>query len=160
MQVPTVPDMTTGPRRIANTRFIERLASEMDRAGIANKNQLAKAVGVSRDTAGTWLNGSSDPSGPNLGNLADYFGCTMDYLWGRVDSRQEVYTVLPRRLMQAVDKIMSAAEQLEEFSTPYELAADPEAAAEGLADAAEDALRGDETPSRRESGRAQEDPAA
>ena len=118
MQALTVPDMSTGPRRITNTTFIERLIDEMARAGIKNKNQLANAVHVNRDTAGAWLNGASDPSGANLAYLADYFGCTMDYLWGRVDGRQEVYAVLPGRLRRAVDQIMRAAEELEEYSTP------------------------------------------
>lgn len=41
---------------------------------------LAQAIGVSRQAVHKWTSGASDPKGPNLAKLCDYFGTTPDAL--------------------------------------------------------------------------------
>lgn len=45
-------------------------------------NPIGKKLGISSGTITQWKNGSI-PSGENLVKIADYFGCTVDYLLGR-----------------------------------------------------------------------------
>lgn len=96
--------------------FPERLRAEIKSKGTTNRD-LAERVGVRRQTVSEWLAGNNDPSGPNLAALADYFGCTMDYLWGRSDVRvgqdERVVAEILRRvdvdvIRQAVDTSVRA----------------------------------------------------
>jgi len=50
---------------------------------IGNQTKLAKAAGVSQPTVQRWLAGTKVPDANALCRLADYFGITMDALWGR-----------------------------------------------------------------------------
>lgn len=50
-----------------------------------SQHQLAMVLGVSQSTVGMWESGKNLPSVTTLMELADYFGCTTDYLLGRVD---------------------------------------------------------------------------
>ncbi|MCL2062396.1 MAG: helix-turn-helix domain-containing protein [Firmicutes bacterium] len=45
--------------------------------------QLAKNLEVDIKTVWTWENGVKDPSAINIVKLADYFGVTTDYIFGR-----------------------------------------------------------------------------
>ncbi len=48
-------------------------------------NTVAKAVGLSSATATKWKNGAI-PNGEALIKIADYLGCSIDYLLGRTDN--------------------------------------------------------------------------
>lgn len=50
-----------------------------------NQPQLAKILNVSKQTVSNWENGNRIPDVTTLSNLADFFGCTVDYLLGRAD---------------------------------------------------------------------------
>lgn len=65
--------------------------------GICEKNQtkpntVAKAISVSSATCTKWKNGAV-PNGETLLKLADYFGCSVDYLLGRTGSPNDVEPV-------------------------------------------------------------------
>ena len=47
--------------------------------------ELADAVQTSRTNIGRWERGVNDPSSAQVIKLAEYFGCTTDYLLGRED---------------------------------------------------------------------------
>lgn len=49
-----------------------------------SQHQLAMVLGVSQSTVGMWESGKNLPSVTTLMELADYFGCSTDYLLGRV----------------------------------------------------------------------------
>ena len=44
-------------------------------------------LGVSSRTLRSWEHGQSDPTATMLGKLADFFGCSVDWLVGRGDRR-------------------------------------------------------------------------
>lgn len=81
--------------------FTTRLAAEIKRKG-ATKKALAEAVGVHRSALHEWETGAVDPSVSRLAALADYFGCTMDWLWGRSDVREPAAAVSAREALAAV----------------------------------------------------------
>lgn len=47
--------------------------------------ELAAAIQTSRTNIGRWERGSNDPSSAQIIKLAEYFGCTTDFLLGRED---------------------------------------------------------------------------
>ena len=48
-------------------------------------NTVARAIGMSSATATKWKNGAI-PNGEALIKIADYLGCSIDYLLGRTDN--------------------------------------------------------------------------
>lgn len=84
--------------------FTERLAAEIARKG-TTKAALAAAVGVHRATLHEWAAGDRDPSVSALAAMADYFGCSMDYLWGRSDHRESVEAIARTELLSALDTV-------------------------------------------------------
>ena len=59
--------------------FRDRLYQLRRGRGISQE-ELANAVGVSRQAVQKWEAGSSTPDLDNLSALAEYFGVTLDYL--------------------------------------------------------------------------------
>ena len=59
-----------------------------------NKTQqdLCEILGLPRYIVSNWEQGRSEPSADDLIKLADYFGCTTDYLLGREDDLGNVIT--------------------------------------------------------------------
>lgn len=56
---------------------------------------LATAIGVSDAAISNWENGINEPKASYLVRLADYFGCTTDYLLGREDDVGNVAVTCP-----------------------------------------------------------------
>lgn len=54
--------------------------------------ELAKLMHVSQQTIGAWETERAVPGSDTLGELADYFGVTTDYLLGRPEKQNEVQT--------------------------------------------------------------------
>ncbi len=149
--------------RGTNAKFRQRLADEIARAkaeGISIAEQ-ARGARVDRGQLYEWRDGNADPSGPALGKLADYYGCTMDYLWGRVPTREGIYAGPPQPVVEAINRIIRAADDLEGYTAPgseWATAASPEAGgdvadAEGLAGALGEAQQADERARRPGRGR-------
>ena len=65
--------------------FWERFKSECERVG-KKPNPVGQEVGVSSGTVTGWKKGVV-PQPPALQRIADYFGCTTDYLLGISDCR-------------------------------------------------------------------------
>lgn len=63
--------------------FWERLYDICVKKG-CKPNTVAKAIGLSTATATKWKNGTI-PNGEALAKIADYLGCSIDYLLGRSD---------------------------------------------------------------------------
>ncbi|EHQ8834537.1 helix-turn-helix transcriptional regulator [Enterococcus faecalis] len=64
--------------------FTERL-KELRKKNKLTQEELAKALGISRDVYANWENGRAKPDFLQLSNIADYFDTSIDYLVGRVD---------------------------------------------------------------------------
>jgi transcriptional regulator with XRE-family HTH domain len=64
---------------MTDMRFAQKLEKLLSERGW-NKAILADRVGVSRNTAGRWVNGDSLPFDPVLVTLAEEMGVTVDYL--------------------------------------------------------------------------------
>jgi len=62
------------------------LASERARAGM-NKRQLTRLLGISTERLRKWEDDPRTMPASMLVRLAELFGCTTDYLLGRVDTR-------------------------------------------------------------------------
>lgn len=48
--------------------------------------RLSQETGITQGMISYWKNGERMPSAENLVTLADYFGCSVDYLLGRTDN--------------------------------------------------------------------------
>ena len=70
--------------------FAERLNGLMEQKNIKS-TQLGKELGVSGSVVRYWQRAEKQVSLPNLLKLADYFGCTMDYLAGQSDNKEMTF---------------------------------------------------------------------
>jgi transcriptional regulator with XRE-family HTH domain len=62
--------------------FVERLTSLMQEHNLGI-TELAVKTGIPRPTLNNWLLLNRTPQMDGLCKLADFFGCTVDYLLGR-----------------------------------------------------------------------------
>lgn len=70
-----------------------------------SQRELAEKLNVSQQTIGAWETERIVPGADTLGNIANYFGVTADYLLGRSEKRKENkddFTV-----QEALDSVMS-----------------------------------------------------
>ena len=78
-----------------------------------NKNssptRFALDIGLSKAAVTRWKQTESTPNGDVLCKLADYFGCSVDYLLGRENTSDT--TVLPAKLQELVDTASSLSEE-------------------------------------------------
>lgn len=66
---------------------MKRIATERILLGMTQE-KLAKALGTTNQTVYRWENGVFSPKVSELCKLADFFGCTTDWLLGRSESRK------------------------------------------------------------------------
>ena len=71
--------------------------------------QLCKILETNPNKIYDWKIGKSKPSAEDVSKLADYFGCSVDYLLGRENTSDT--TVLPARLQELVDTASSLSEE-------------------------------------------------
>lgn len=64
----------------------QNMKAERGRKNMSAK-EVAKCIGVHENALLRWENGDSEPLGSNLIALADFYGCTPDYLLGLTDER-------------------------------------------------------------------------
>lgn len=64
--------------------FKERIVDLRKRRKLSQQ-ELAKAIGISREALSGYEQGRREPSLDTLEKLADYFGVSLDYLFGRTD---------------------------------------------------------------------------
>lgn len=65
------------------------IASERKRLGLSQE-ELAEKMGCDRSTIIRWEADTSRVAGGRLCDMADLFGCSIDYLLGRTDDRLPV----------------------------------------------------------------------
>ena len=71
--------------------------------------RVALDIGLSKAAVTRWKQTESTPNGAVLCKLADYFGCSVDYLLGRENTSDT--TVLPAKLQELVDTASSLSEE-------------------------------------------------
>ncbi len=71
----------------------EQFFSILTLHGITNK-ELSGAIGVSTGNISDWNSGRSKPNIDAITKIADYLGCSVDYLLGRTDN-PEINKPLP-----------------------------------------------------------------
>jgi hypothetical protein len=64
---------------------LKNLFAEIRRKG--STSQVSRELDVSMGNISDWKNGRSVPNAVSLVKLADYFGCSVDYLLGRTEKR-------------------------------------------------------------------------
>ncbi len=106
-----------------SSEIAERIKSLSKEKGIT-VNQLLTAVGLGRNTMSNFK--TSMPKVDTLSKIADYLGCSMDYLIGRVDT-SDIDSSLPekeKRLISAYRNqpdIQLAVDRLLGIDTPLHL---------------------------------------
>ncbi len=83
------------------SEFAERLSELMAIKNIKSE-ELGKEIGISGSSIRFWLRGKRQASLPNFIKLADYFGCTMDFLVGRSDEEMKFTPKVPPPLSAAL----------------------------------------------------------
>ena len=63
---------------------MERLKELRQERGLS-QTELAKAIDTAQPNITRWENGINDPTSTQLTKLADFFGCSTDFLLGRED---------------------------------------------------------------------------
>ena len=91
--------------------FWERLYDMCIEKG-CKPNTVAKAIGLSTATATKWKSGTI-PNGEALTKIADYLGCSVDYLLGRTEKIPAGQTVngLTKERQALIDLIMACPEE-------------------------------------------------
>jgi transcriptional regulator with XRE-family HTH domain len=62
----------------------KRIAEQRKRKKLS-QTKLAEKFGVGRSTVAMWETGDRSPDPETINKLADFFGCSTDYLYGRTD---------------------------------------------------------------------------
>jgi transcriptional regulator with XRE-family HTH domain len=88
------------------SEFSERLSELMIIRNIKSE-QLGKEIKASGSIVRCWLRGEKQISLPNLFRLADYFGCTIDFLAGRSDTELAFAVQTPPPFPEALRKVMA-----------------------------------------------------
>ena len=89
------------------SNFPSRLKELMEERELKSET-LAAAVQISGSAIRAWLRGESVPTYLNAAKLADFFGCSLDFLMGRTDYEAAVPRPLPPFYPQ-LRKVMAEA---------------------------------------------------
>lgn len=65
--------------------FVERFKTLLEK-NVVTAYKVAKDTNISQGLMGEYQKGIKTPSSQNIIKIADYFGCSVDYLLGRTDS--------------------------------------------------------------------------
>lgn len=106
--------------------FPMRLQELMEREPRTTQPQLAKALGIQRQTVSNYANGQSSPDWKTLAAIADYFHVSADWLLGRTETEspdpqlQAVCSFLGINEAAAfqIMKISNAAEAINDLAAP------------------------------------------
>lgn len=87
----TEPSSTECPQResIANPIFISRMNELLKNTGLS-QNELGRMSNISQATISSYLKGRTAPKSGELSRLSDFFGVSMDYLWGRSEAQTPI----------------------------------------------------------------------
>ena len=73
-------------------RILAQKLKELRKDKQLNQTEVAEYLGIGYYTLGKWEQGRAEPSAEDLTKLADFFGCSVDYLLGREDDFGNVAT--------------------------------------------------------------------
>jgi len=94
----------------------ERIKSERTKKGLSQV-ELSKIVGVTQQAVGKWEKGKALPDPAIINQLADIFGVTTDYLFGRSPHRTSEMSSNTSSPSTPVKKLPEDAEKsIEEFT--------------------------------------------
>ena len=94
--------------------FDQRLSELLTDNGLS-KRSLANHVSVSAQSVSDWSTGKVQPTADMLIKLADFFGCTIDYLVGREDDFGNVTAGAPSSdLSEDEKKVLSLFKRMPE----------------------------------------------
>lgn len=74
--------------------FAERLSDLIFDSG-KNSREIAKEIGIGKSTIYEYLSANKMPTLQNLIKLADYFGCSIDFLFGQDDYESKGKFITP-----------------------------------------------------------------
>ncbi len=74
-----------------------------------SQEELAKKINTSQRNIGRWENGENEPSATFVKNLAEFFGCTTDYLLGLEDDcnitqKKKIFTTFQKQLKDLINE--------------------------------------------------------
>ncbi len=91
---------------------------------LLDQKQLANILGVSQPTISDWETGRKVPSTQSAEKLANFFGVSMDYLWGRTERKSKKIPVLGRvqagMPIEAIEEIIDFEEISEQLASTGE----------------------------------------
>ncbi len=94
----------------------ERIKELRDEKNLSQK-ALAERVGVTQQAVAKWEGGKSEPDSKTLITLADFFGCTVDYLIGKSDIKlPKMPLTIAAKMPEGWDELTPEAQKdVEEF---------------------------------------------
>lgn len=111
--------------------FRIRFKEMRERAGYSSQQSFADAFGIAQSTVGGWEAGRREPTFDTLVKIADFFGCSTDYLLGRTDipnayliEKEKLPVELADSGVKSVVKLGSAALSEEEVEAIRRLLAE------------------------------------
>jgi transcriptional regulator with XRE-family HTH domain len=78
----------------------------------SNRKDFCKVIGVTERTVYHWRKGQSRPDIDRLGDIADYFGVTTDYLTGRIDEKTLAWLMTASIEPNTINRLVVAASKL------------------------------------------------
>lgn len=91
---------------VKTTKFGERLGELMFQKNNVTSDQLGEAVGFGGSTIRLWREGKSSTLLSNAIVLADFFSCSLDFLFGRSDEIIDFIPKQPLGIYSGLKKIM------------------------------------------------------
>ncbi len=83
-----------------NTVKIPILMKILEERGMANK--ISKGTGISSGNISDWKSGKSAPNIEAIAKIADYLGCSVDYLLGRTDDPLSINSNMDPEMAEAI----------------------------------------------------------
>lgn len=72
----------------------------LEERGMANK--ISKGTGISSGNISDWKSGKSAPNIEAITKIADYLGCSVDYLLGRTDDPKGINSNIDPEMAEAI----------------------------------------------------------
>ncbi len=83
-----------------NVMKVPILMKILEKRGMANK--ISKATGISSGNISDWKSGKSTPNLEAIAKIADYLGCSTDYLLGRTNDPNEINSSIDPDTAEAI----------------------------------------------------------
>lgn len=101
---------------IANPIFISRISVLMKKIGLS-QNELGRMTNISQATISSYMKGRTAPKSGELSRLADFFGVSMDYLWGRSENQTPCQSSMPVSSSEWQDRALLSEKKLAQLKS-------------------------------------------